>query len=85
MTIEAWRRLSRAEREAVEAEAASFPLPVSRDKSASAGSTEAGMSEDEIKRRIELGLAEDAEDALAAIEDDELEEFDDWDGEGEGK
>ena len=27
MTIEAWRRLSRAEREAVEAEAASFPLP----------------------------------------------------------
>ena len=43
------------------------------------------MSEDEIKRRIELGLAEDAEDALAAIEDDELEEFDDWDGEGEGK
>jgi hypothetical protein len=47
--------------------------------------TDASPTEDEIRRRIELGLAEDAEDALAAIEDDELDEFDDWDGEGEGK
>ena len=41
--------------------------------------------EEEIRRRLELGLAVDAEDALASIEDGEDEELDDFDGEGEGK
>ena len=41
--------------------------------------------EEEIGRRLELGLADDAEDALASIEDGEDVELDDFDGEGEGK
>ena len=41
--------------------------------------------EELIEERIRAGLADDAEDALASIEDGEWEELDDFDGEGEGK
>ena len=42
VTIQPWRRLSRAAREAVEAEAASLPLPGVRGGSSSAGTSDDG-------------------------------------------
>jgi len=39
--------------------------------------------EEEIARRQALGLPDDAEDIAFAIEGDDAEEFDDWDGDGE--
>jgi hypothetical protein len=39
--------------------------------------------EEEIQRRQALGLPDDVDDIVSAIESDELEEFDDWDGDGE--
>jgi len=39
--------------------------------------------EEEIQRRQALGLPDDVDDIASAIESDELEEFDDWDGDGE--
>ena len=39
--------------------------------------------EEEIHHRLELGPPDDIDDIVFAIESDELEEFDDWDGDGE--
>jgi hypothetical protein len=44
MTMQPWRPLSRGERDAVAAEAASLPLPVSRGGSSFAGTTDQAAS-----------------------------------------